>query len=422
MNEGVTLFAVVVIVFVGLSAKIGRAHLTAPIFFMVAGALVGGASPVGTVDGRMIRAVAEVTLMLWLFHDAAQLRPRALRADWPITGRLLLVGLPVTIACCFVLARLLFPDLSIWLALLLGAALAPTDSGLAAATVLHLGVPARIRRVLNAESGLNDGLVTPVVFFAIAAAAGVSESAADNLAFEATLAILVGVSFGSVVGFLSGRFLASARDRGWTEGRLVPLAVLVVPLLAYYGANALDGNGFTASFLAGTTFAVGTKSAEKQHDLALTDMVSALLACAAWMLFGAAAAVHLARLVHWETLLFAVLSLTVLRMIPVAVCLIGSGLRPQTVAFVGWFGPRGLPSVVFVLVANESLRGEPELPTVVAAIAATVVLSVLAHGASAPSLARRYGDWVQSTGPTVETQDPGDVAEQHRARRPGTGG
>src|SRR5664279_4580611 len=168
--------------------------------------------------------------------------------------------------------------------------------------------------------------------------------------------------------------------------------------MAYYGAAELGGNGFIAAFVAGTAFATTqARGALPETELHLTDLMSAFLGYAVWMLFGLVVAGHLAPMVRWQNLAFAVLSLTVLRMVPVALCLLGSGMRPRSVAFIGWFGPRGLASVVFALVSYESLDPTPGVTRVLAVIAVTVLLSVLAHGLSAAPWAARYGAWARRT-------------------------
>jgi len=402
MIAGVGIFALLVILYVSMSARLGRAHLTGPIIFIVAGAALGRAVLSGGADSTLIRTIAEVTLALMLFHDAAQLQPRELRRDSVFTARLLLVGLPLTIGAGYLLARGLFPEVGVWLALLLAAALAPTDAGLGAATVLNPVVPVRVRRILNVESGLNDGLATPVVLFAVAAAGGAGH---EHALPEAVGEIAVGALVGVVAGYLAGRLLQRMRSAGWAQEPLVPIAALAVPLLCYYGAVELHGNGYIAAFVAGTAFASAQANLEHmQGSLELTDLVSTFLGYAVWMLFGVTAAAHLEVLVRWQTLLFAALSLTALRMVPVALSLLGAGLRAPTVVFVGWFGPRGLASVVFALIAYESLDADPQVATVIGVIATTVTLSVIVHGVSAAPWARRYGAWAQRTHPEVESQ------------------
>ncbi|PKH41341.1 Sodium/hydrogen exchanger family protein [Nocardioides alpinus] len=253
MSAAMSLFALVVIVFGALSARAGRAYVSAPMVFMLAG-FVLGSTRFYELEGSTIKVVAELTLALLLFHGAAELRPRDLRTEWALTGRLLFVALPMSLAATFVLIRVLLPGLDVWLALVMAAALAPTDSALATATVLNPAVPVRVRRLLNLESGLNDGLATPVVLFAIAAAAGThTSSRGDHGALEAVVAIATGVTLGALVGLGVGRSLDHARRRGWTDESILPMAVLAVPLLCFYGADLLGGNGFMAAYVAGIT-------------------------------------------------------------------------------------------------------------------------------------------------------------------------
>ena len=416
MITGIGVFALMVILFVSQSARLGRVHLTGPIVFVVGGTVLAWTLVRGEADSATIRAIAEVTLALMLFHDAAQLQPRQLRGSFVFTGRLLLIGLPLTIGAGYLVARGLFPDIGVWLALLLAAALAPTDAGLGAATVLNPVVPVRVRRILNVESGLNDGLATPVVLFAIAATAGGKpEDAVLHAVRELGLGALVGV----LAGVLCGWLLEQARKSCWAQHDLLPIGALAIPLLCYFGAVTLGGNGYIAAFIAGTAFASAQTSVQQVNDnLEMTDLVSAFLGYAVWVLFGITAAAHLGSFLHWQTLLFAALSLTVLRMVPVALSLLGSGLRPQTVAFVGWFGPRGLASVVFALITFESLGATPQVTTVLGVITATVILSVIVHGITASPWARRYGDWTHQTKPKIETQHAAEPLPARRSQRP----
>ena len=191
-------FAALVLAFSVAAGWLSRVYVTAPIVFVVAGAVISAVSPSAGVDAAEgIKVVAELTLALILFHDAAQVRPRQIEADRGLVLRLLLVGLPLTVLFGFLAARLVFPAMPVMVALLLAAALAPTDAGLGAATVLNPVVPVRIRRALNVESGLNDGLITPVVLFAIAAAAGEEGLSAGVSAVQGLFELGVGAAVGS---------------------------------------------------------------------------------------------------------------------------------------------------------------------------------------------------------------------------------
>jgi sodium/hydrogen antiporter len=243
-------FAAAVVLYVTWSQWLDRSHVSAPMIFTVVGALAGVAFT-RHLEATVVRDLAELTLALVLFHDAAQIQPRQLRGDVGLCLRLLLVGLPLTIAAGFGVAWLLFPGIGGWLALLLAAALAPTDAGLGAATVLNPAVPVRVRRVLNVESGLNDGLCTPVVLLAVAAAGGEGERHVGAAAVDLIVGALVGV----VLGVASGRLLGWAKASGLIEKGLVPVGTVAVPLLCFYGAVAVNGNGFVAAFVSGMAFA-----------------------------------------------------------------------------------------------------------------------------------------------------------------------
>ena len=400
---GAVLFAALVVLFCLVAGLLGRWLISAPLAFVSIGAILGFA--MGPVDAGSLLGVkefAELTLVLILFHDAAQVRPREIGSTSGVIARLLLVGFPLTILAGYLLARALFPTLDPMLALLLAATLAPTDAGLGAATVLNPVVPVRVRRVLNVESGLNDGLATPVVLFAIAVIAGQEGVGPGESLAAAAVDLVLGVVAGVVVGAGSGALLGWSRRRGLSTEHSRVLALLMVPFLAYGGALLVSGNGFVAAFVAGTAFAGASRWLHDEDPLTLAEMVSDLLGAGVWLVFGMAAVPFMWRGITWREVLFGALALTALRMLPVALSLIGSGLRGPTVAFIGWFGPRGLASVIFALIALESLAQDEGLRIVLATVSVTVLGSVIAHGFTAEPLARRLGAWVQRTRPEQE--------------------
>ena len=399
----VVIFFVLVFAFAVTVRALRRIDVSAPMAFVAAGALLTLALPsLDEVATEGLTLLTELTLALILFHDAAQVRPRRIAADRGLMARLLLVGLPLTIAAGWLLGRVAFPGMPAMMLLLLAAAVAPTDAGLGAATVLNPVVPVRVRRMLNVESGLNDGLCTPFVMFAIAALAGEEGLAPGESIWAALGDLAVGVVVGALVGAGAGLALGWSRTHGISTRHTRPLAALVLPLIAYGGAELVSGNAFVAAFVAGSAFAGAARWTEEEETLALTEAVADPLGFAVWFAFGFIAVPVLFENVGWMEAAYAVLALTVLRMVPVALALLGTGLRPQTVAFVGWFGPRGLASVVFTLLALEALELDADLTRVVATICLTVLLSVLAHGLTADPLARRYGAWAQRTRPAQE--------------------
>jgi NhaP-type Na+/H+ or K+/H+ antiporter len=248
-------------------------------------------------------------------------------------------------------------------------------------------VPARIRRLINVESGLNDGIATPVVLVAIAGAAA-TEEAAHTGPGAALAELAIGLAIGAAVGAGGGWLIKVARRRGWVAEGFAGAAVLALAACCYATSVALHGNGFIAAFVGGLGFAAAGREAAR--FVPFVEETGALVSLLVWLLFGVIAVVPAVESLTWQTAVYSVLSLTLIRMLPVAVALLGTGLGRATIAFVGWFGPRGLASVVFGLLALEALGQEAARPAV-AVIAFTVLLSVVAHGLTAEPLAKRYG-------------------------------
>jgi len=385
-----------------ISARLERADLTAPIVFVAVGAILAA---LGLIDisaaPENFKPLVEVTLVWVLFSDAARVRVPDIRNDLGCYVRLLGVGLPLTVAFGWVLAFWLVPGLDMWLALLVGAALAPTDAALGVPVVTNRLVPSRVRRLITVESGLNDGIATPLVVLAIAGAASVEGHAEAPGLGEALVELALGVVVGVAVGFVGGGLLWWARRRGWSAEEFVGIAVLALALGSYAGAIAVGGNGFVAAFCGGLAFgaAAGRRG---PAEVVFLEQASGLVSLLVWIVFGVIAVPIVLNGVDLTTVLYAVLSLTLVRMLPVALVLVGAGLDRKTVLFIGWFGPRGLASLVFALLAVEELG--PRADPAVVAIAITVFLSVLAHGLSAAPLAARYGRAVGA--PEPEPDDP----------------
>ena len=384
----VTVIAAAIFVWGIVSARLERADLTAPIVFVAVGAALAGLGLIDTPSApESFKPVVEVTLVWVLFSDAARIRVSDLRHDLGRYVRLLGFGLPLTILLGWALAVWLLPGLDLWLALLVAAALAPTDAALGVPVVTNRAVPSRIRRLITVESGLNDGIATPVVVLAIAGAASV-EGLGGAGPGQALLELAVGVVVGVAVGAAGGGLLRWSRRRGWAAEGFVGIAVLALGLGAYAGALVMHGNGFVAAFCGGLAFAAAA-GPRGPAEVGFLEQASGLVSLLVWLAFGAVAVPIMLESLDPAVVLYAVLSLTVVRMLPVALVMIGAGVDRATVLFVGWFGPRGLASLVFALLALEELG--PGADHAVAAIAVTVLLSVVAHGASAAPLAARYG-------------------------------
>ena len=373
-----------------LSARLERFDMTAPIVFTVAGVLLthGPLTPLGITPGsEVVKVLTEATLALVLFSDASRVALRQLRADLGLCLRLLGIGLPLAIGLGTLLAFILPGVSDIWLALLVGAALAPTDAALGAGMMVNRAVPARIRRLINVESGLNDGIATPVVLVAIAGAA-TAEHAASTGPGAAVAELALGLLIGAGVGGGGGWLVKVARGRGWVADGFAGAAVLGLALCCYATSVALHGNGFIAAFTGGLAFAAAGGPAARL--VPFVEETGTMLSLLVWLMFGVVAVVPALTDLTWQTVAYAVLSLTVIRMLPVAVALAGARLGRPAVLFIGWFGPRGLASVVFALLALEDLAEAAARPAITV-IAFTVLLSILAHGLTADPLASRYG-------------------------------
>jgi NhaP-type Na+/H+ or K+/H+ antiporter len=374
-----------------LSARLERFDVTAPITFILAGLLLthGPLAPLGFAPSHeMVKTLAEVTLVLVLFCDASRVGLRDLRTDMGLCVRLLAIGLPLTIGLGTLIALPVVGTTNPWLALLVGAALAPTDAALGAGMMVNPAVPVRIRRLINVESGLNDGIATPFVLIALAGVGATGHAAGIGPA-GATAELALGVAVGAVVGGAGGYLVKVASDRGWVAGSFAGSAVLALAVCAYACALALHGNGFIAAFVGGLAFrASGGQRGERL--VPFVEETSALVSLLVWLAFGAVAVVPAFESLTWPDVVYAGLSLTFIRMVPVAIALTGARLGRTTVAFIGWFGPRGLASVVFALLTLEEI-GERAAGSAITIIAFTVLLSVVAHGVTADPLARRYG-------------------------------
>src|SRR5436190_11480852 len=342
-----------------------------------------------------VRALAEATLAVVLFADASRIKLRALRHEYAVPLRLLGVGLPLTIVMGAVLAAALLTQLSVAEAVVLAVVLAPTDAALGQAVVIEPRLPSRIRQGLNVESGLNDGICVPLLLIALAVAdveekAAMSGHAVSIVAEEIGYGILGGV----VAGLAASGVVALGRRRELITGSWLQVIPIAGAGLAYGIAAGLGGSGFIAAFLAGAIFGA-LVSHESEEASRLSEELGALLGGVTLLAFGAVLLGPALEHMSWPIALYVVLSLTLVRMLPVAVAMIGTRATWRTVGFVGWFGPRGLASIVFAVIVVQEAQ-LPGAQTILVASYLTIGLSVFAHGITATPLARRYARWYES--------------------------
>ena len=414
--------AIVALALLGVAAvsrRLTGSLVTPTMVFVACGVLVGphvldGINLEST--GSLVRTLAEATLTLVLFSDASRIDLRQLRRSVGVPLRLLGIGLPLTIALGALIAGLIFDQLTAGEAVILAVILAPTDAALGQAVVTERRVPARIRQGLNVESGLNDGICVPLLFAAVAVADVESHISGGR---SATNLLLEEIGYGVLGGVLAGALVAAIVVQAGRRGLIEPRWRQVIPAggaaLAYGIAVALDGSGFIAAFVAGIVFRalLGHDPAEQNY---LTEEVGDLLGGVTFLLFGAILLGPALGELSWDLVLYAILSLTIVRMAPVAVAMLGTRARSRTVAFLGWFGPRGLASIVFaVIVVEESQLPHQHIITL--AVYVTVGISVFAHGISAAPLARGYGQWCARHPPPMES-GPAEVTRPRGAISP----
>lgn len=417
---GITLFAALVLLYGLVSKRLEESPITPAMAFAALGLVLG---PVGfglvriSEQDETLHLLAEVTLVLVLFADASSIDLRALRKGFGLPLRLLALGLPLTIALGTAVAVWFFPHWNPWLAALLAAILAPTDAALGQAVVSNRNVPVRIRQALNVESGLNDGICLPFVMFFLVLASGEAERGGGEWAAYVGEQLVLGPLAGAAVGFAGARAIERAVERGWMSDVFERLSSLLLAMLAYCSAELIGGNGFIGAFVAGLVFGTCVEKSVFEPALELAESEGALLGLMAFFVFGATAVAPTLSQISAAAVGYALCSLTLIRAIPVGLALLGSGLDVRTQAFLAWFGPRGLASILYVLLAVETpgLAGGDELYGVVMC---AVVLSVLLHGLSAEPWAERYAGHAAERMKAHPAWAAGRAADEMRVRRP----
>jgi len=388
MYENLAILTAFILIYSMLAGGLERTPVNGALVYTAFGLVLG---PLGlgflilNVDAELMRTLAELTLALVLFTDAANADLGVLKRSIGLPRRLLLVGLPLTILLGFGVGVLIFGDLSLLEIAILATLLAPTDAALGKAVVTNKSVPVNIRESLNVESGLNDGICVPILLLFLALATGAAESGGHmTLAFE-LFAEEIGIGFVVGVGLTAmGALLFKQADkRGWLTETWLQLPVVSLSVACFAVAQSFGGSGFIAAFAGGLLFS-GIARKRKHVLLLAAEGTGETLALITWVAFGASVMSKAIGYFTWEVFIYALLSLTLIRMLPVFLSLFGTGLHGDEKLFMGWFGPRGLASIVFaVIVLNEQLPGGG---TIVITAVCTIVLSVLAHGLSANPL------------------------------------
>lgn len=413
---GVILYvSICVLGFALVQKKLATTPITGPIIFVALGLLAGssalGILEVGTTDDvvTVVDVLFQATLVLLLFTDAAALHFSSWKKDAALPGRLLGIGLPLTILLGAVFAAWLFPDLDIWEAAIIGAIIAPTDAALGQAVISNPRVPKRIRQALDVESGLNDGVSLPFVLIFI----GLAEQEAGTGVAETFLReIGVAVGVGIVVGSLGGWLLVQASKAGWMGRAWSSIAVIALAVAAFVAANNSGGSGFIAAFVAGLAYGQATQGKIKPNEVVAADL-GLVMVQISFLAFGALVLDRAFDMMTWQIVLMAVLALTVARIGPVALSMVGTKLAGPTLLYMGWFGPRGLATIVFaaLVVTEADLAGQA---TITAVATITVGMSVLLHGLTAYPGSERYGDWFAAHKDTDKLPEAKPLKQHHQ--------
>jgi NhaP-type Na+/H+ or K+/H+ antiporter len=398
MKWELAIVAAAVLAVAGVSRQLTGTPVTPAMVFVLVGVLVGPlvideVRAVPTAEG--VRTLAEATLAVVLFADASRIKTRVLRREYAVPLRLLGIGLPLTIAIGAALAAVIFNQLSVTEAIVLAILLAPTDAALGEAVVTEPRLPSRIRQGLNVESGLNDGICVPLLLIALAVAEVEDNSSTSH---HAVRIVAEQIGYGVLGGVAAGVAAAGVVAIAYARGLITDSWLQVIPVagagLAYGIAVALGGSGFIAAFVAGAIFGA-LVSSESERAARLSEELGALLGGITFLIFEAVLLGPALKHLTAAIVVYAVLSLTLVRMLPVALAMIGTGARKPTVSFLGWFGPRGLASIVFAVIVVQEAH-LPQAQTILLTTYVTIGLSVIAHGITAAPLAKRYAQWYES--------------------------
>lgn len=380
----IAVFIILVFLFTLISKHIKQTILTAPMIFTLAGIgtyLILPGPAEWEVKNENILVIAELTLAILLFTDATRIDPQKLLKETTFPLRLLSIGMPLTILAGAITAKLIFSEFSIWEAALLAVILAPTDASLGQVIVQSPFVPDRIRQALGVEAGLNDGLSMPFFSLFLGLAIAAESFLVNNWIIFTVEQIGFALLVGAILGLSGGWLLGKAGKRGWVDESLLQLGLLTLALACYLGAGLIGGNGFIAAFTGGLLVKRGFENAHF-HAADFGEAWGQLLNFFVFFLFGMIVTPMIPAF-ESTMLIFAGLSLTIVRMLPVALAMIGTHLKPASLLFLGWFGPRGLASIVLGLIFLEAEAHLSYESTIALAVSATVLLSIFAHGLSA---------------------------------------
>lgn len=406
--------AVIVVAYSLLQRRLSTTILSGPLIFVVVG-LIASPEALGIftldLDTELVQILLKATLVVLLFTEASELPPRNIIREAALPGRLLLAAMPLVIALGGALALWILAGVDLfWQAALLGAILAPTDAALGQPVVSNPRVPGPVRRSLTVEAGLNDGLAVPFAYL-FAALAEIFHGDEGGPSFLEFLfdQIVLGIVIGVGVGWLGAKAANLAKRNGWTSASWMQVGFLALAVAAFALAEGVHGNGFIAAWVAGFVFR-STKQ-EDLHASAFAEETGHVLTLLSFFVFGAVLLPPALDALNGWYIFYGLASLLLVRPIAVWISMFRAGLRLPTIAYMGWFGPRGVASLVLaVLVAKKF--DVPGIDAILEVMTVTVALSVLLHGLTAWPGSNAYANWIDEhgTGP-LDRFRPSDADE-----------
>jgi NhaP-type Na+/H+ or K+/H+ antiporter len=342
-------------------------------------------------DTESFTILAQLALTVILFNQAAMLDLRSVVRRGHVTFRLLVIGIPLSIVLGTVVALLAMPVMPLWEAVCLAAIVAPTEVALIDALLEDRRIPQQVRHALSAESGCYDGLALAAMLAALALASEAAKPDPGRWAWFAVRTEVVSVVVGVGIGVIGGLVIARSRRRGWMSDTWAQLATLALALVCFEVGERLHGSGFVAAFAGGLAYSMMVRRAESDIPTQVSDAAGQLLELMVFAMFGGYAVFVGWRDAGWRVILFAVLALIVVRLVAVSVALVGTDLPARSRLFIGWFGPRGIGTLVLGLLMIE--RGEIQQADVITqATVVAITVSLVVHSLTTPLGVRLWPD------------------------------
>ena len=394
MHDHLTILAITLVIlgYGYFSKLLSRFNISGPMVFTAVGVLIStlvlGDKPVN-FNAEAVQIIAEIALIVVLFSDAAALDLHQLKEKWQLPTRLLFIALPITILFTYATARYFFPAEAALYLLLLALILAPTDAALGKIVVSDKRIPKTVRNTINVESGLNDGIVFPVLLTVLAIIVSSSPDASQGWMKYIAQQISIGAVAGAFIGWTGAKLSQFTSKREWIAHQYLNLIPVALAILSFYFSEYFHGNGYIAAFFAGLFLGNTSKTLRKNVE-SFAESEGELLIMVSFLVFGLVFVPSMLPYLSAKTWLFALLSLTVLRILPIVLSFGFTKMDLSTRLFIGWFGPRGIASILYILVAVHQLGTIQGHEEIFAAASLTILLSIILHGLSAQPLAIRY--------------------------------